>query len=574
MAAGINERTWVEWLVKVRVIIITVLLVIELAIVNLTATNVNRRLFLAVIFGWYASAALHLYWFTSRKSAPSAGSGNAGSPESGLTNSKLQILTDLFFATAVVYVSGGIDTTFVFLYPLLIILASTLLSESWAYLTAGMSFILFGATLELSYFDLIHSYSINRPDLKTLQAIIVLYLVAFGAIAYLSNRLAGRMRRAEVELEDKSFELENLQVLHQIIVRSISSGLITTDLEGAIRLVNPAGQALLGCGPEDLSGRSVHRLFLDPLPLPGQPRTEVRAKTQGGGETLLGIGCTLLHGTAGDTIGRIYAFTDLTQVRNLERELRQRDRLAALGRMAAGIAHEIRNPLSCIAGSVQMLSTIAALTDDQRALVSIVTRESERLNAIIDDFLTYSRDRDFQSARVDLSQLLSDTLTLLEHRSPGIRIERRFDAREALTDGDGDKLKQVFWNLCSNALRAMPGGGTLSVSLDQIDDHWRICFQDTGSGIPPQLIEKIFEPFQSGFEGGTGLGLAIVYRIVQAHQAQIYVASEPGRGTTFTLLFRQADSLRPVASAARMSQQRTITSRDMPATGHTELESR
>ncbi len=537
MAAGINERTWVEWLVKVRVIIITVLLVIELAIVNLTATNVNRRLFLAVIFGWYVSAALHLYWFTSRKSAPSAGSGNAGSPKSGLTNSKLQILTDLFFATAVVYVSGGIDTTFVFLYPLLIILASTLLSESWAYLTAGMSFILFGATLELSYFDLIHSYSINRPDLKTLQAIIVLYLVAFGAIAYLSNRLAGRMRRAEVELEDKSFELENLQVLHQIIVRSISSGLITTDLEGAIRLVNPAGQALLGCGPEDLSGRSVHRLFLDPLPLPGQPRTEVRA------------------------------------VRNLERELRQRDRLAALGRMAAGIAHEIRNPLSCIAGSVQMLSTIAALTDDQRALVSIVTRESERLNAIIDDFLTYSRDRDFQNARVDLSQLLSDTLTLLEHRSPGIRIERRFDAREALTDGDGDKLKQVFWNLCSNALRAMPGGGTLSVSLDQIDDHWRICFQDTGSGIPPQLIEKIFEPFQSGFEGGTGLGLAIVYRIVQAHQAQIHVASEPGRGTTFNLLFRQADAPQPVASAARMPQ-RTIASSEMPATGHTELESR
>src|SRR6266508_3250616 len=156
MAAGINERTWVEWLVKVRVIIITVLLVIELAIVNLTVTNVNRRLFLLVIFGWYASAAL-LYWFTSRKSAVSDGSGN-GSAKSGSSNSTLQIVTDLCFATAVVYVSGGIDTTFVFLYPLLIIVASTLLSERGAYLTAGMSFVLFGATLELSYFGLIRSY--------------------------------------------------------------------------------------------------------------------------------------------------------------------------------------------------------------------------------------------------------------------------------------------------------------------------------------------------------------------------------------------------------------------------------
>jgi len=563
MGTGINERTWLEWLVKVRIIIITVLLVIELAIVNLTVTNVDRRLFLLVIFGWYASAALHLYLFSSGKVATAARSGPG---PSGSTFSKLQVVNDLCFATAAVYVTGGFDTTFVFLYPLLIIVASALLSETWAYITAGLSFVLFGGTLELSYFGLVHSYSVSRPDAKTLQAVIFIYLVGFGAIAYLANRLTSRMRRAEVELEDKSFELENLQVLHQIIVRSISSGLITTDLEGAVHLVNPAGQSLLGCGPEDLTGRSVYELFLDPLPLPGGPRSEVRAHTQGGAESLLGIGCSLLYGTDGATIGHIYTFTDLSHIRRLERELRQRDRLAALGRMAAGIAHEIRNPLSSIAGSAQMLSGTPALTDDQRALLSIVTRESERLNAIISDFLTYSRDRDCQSARVDLCRLLSDTLTLLENRSSGVSIERRYKRQpEAFIQGDGDKFKQVFWNLCSNALRAMPSGGTLTVSLDQIGDpgvpgepavglqgwKWRICFHDTGTGIPPQLIEKIFEPFQSGFEGGTGLGLAIVYRIVQAHRAQIYVASEAGRGTTFTLLFRQADAADgPVTSAS------------------------
>jgi two-component system, NtrC family, sensor histidine kinase PilS len=521
MAAGINERTWLQWLVKVRVIIITILLVIELAIVNITVTNVSRPLFLLVIFGWYASAAVYLYLMVAAERAGATDSEalhsqglRSGALPSWALQSKLQVITDLIFTTAVIYVTGGIDTTFVFLYPILIIVASTLLSETWAYLTAGLSFVLFGSILELSYFDLIHSYSVNRPDLKTMQAVIAIYLVAFAAIAYLGNKLVRRMRRAEGELEDKSFELENLQVLHQIIVRSISSGLIITDLEGAIRLVNPAAQAILGCGPADLTGQSVHELFLDPLPFSGQSRKEVRARNSRGAEILLGIGGSLLLATDGAIIGNIYTFTDLTHMRNLERELRQRDRLAAVGRMASGIAHEIRNPLSSIAGSAQMLSGIASLSDDQRALLSIVTRESERLNAIIDDFLAYSRDRDVQSARVDLCQLLSDTLTLLENLPSGIRIERRCNLHEAFIEGDGDKLKQVFWNLCSNAVRAMPQGGTLTVSLDQQDGNWLVRFQDTGTGIPPHLLEKVFEPFQSGFEGGTGVGPATVYRIM------------------------------------------------------------
>jgi two-component system sensor histidine kinase PilS (NtrC family) len=402
-----------------------------------------------------------------------------------------------------------------------------------------MSFVLFGATLELSFFDLIRSYSVNRPDLRSMQVVIAIYLIAFAAIAYLANKLANRMRQAEVALSDKSFELENLQVLHEIIVYSISSGLITTGLDGTIKLVNPAAQSLLGRSREDIASLNVHQLFFDQLPLAAAGRSEVRTRTPGGDEKMFGVGCSALLATDASIIGYIYTFTDLTEIRHLERELRLRDRLAAVGRLASGIAHEIRNPLSSIAGSVKMLSGIAALTDDQRALVGIVTRESERLNAIISDFLTYSRDRKFESMKVDLCQLLSDTLTLLENRDSGIVIERSFSHEIALAEGDGDKLKQVFWNLCSNALRAMPGGGTLTVALDQVDGNWRIRFRDSGAGISPQLIEKIFEPFQSGFEGGTGLGLAIVYRIIQAHDAHITVRSEPGKGTEFTLLFHQ-----------------------------------
>ena len=455
MASGINERTWLEWLVKVRVIIITILLAIELAIVNLTATHVNRHLFVLVMLAWYAVAAVHLLLFTYRK-------------QDWRIQSKLQVITDLIFATAVFYVTGGMDTSFAFLYPFIIIVAATLLSETWAYLTAGLAFILFGGTLELSYFDLIRSYSTNRPDLKSLQAVIFIYLFAYASIAYLANKLARRMRQAEVELKDKSFELENLQVLHEIIVRSISGGLITTNLHGAIKLVNPAARSLLGRGEQDFSGRNVQELFFDNLPTANAVRCEVRTRTPSGAERLFGVGCSALQGTGGATIGYIYTFTDLTEIRRLEHELLLRDRLAAVGRLAAGIAHEIRNPLSSIAGSVKMLAGIAALTDDQRALVGIVTRESDRLNTIISDFLTYSRDRSFQSARVDLCQLLSDTLTLLENRPSSIRIERSFSHSAAIIEGDGDKLKQVFWNLCSNALRAMPDGGTLTVALDQL----------------------------------------------------------------------------------------------------------
>ncbi len=189
-------------------------------------------------------------------------------------------------------------------------------------------------------------------------------LVAYVSVAYLANKLASRLRQADVALSDKSFELENLQVLHEIIVRSISSGLITTDLDGTIKLVNPAAQMLIGPhGRADCGDGPCRSCSTTPCRGPDGERREVRTRTPSGTEKLFGVGCSALLGTTGDTIGYIYTFTDLTEIRRLERELRQRDRLAAVGRLASGIAHEIRNPLSSIAGSVKMLSGIDALSD-------------------------------------------------------------------------------------------------------------------------------------------------------------------------------------------------------------------
>ena len=243
-------------------------------------------------------------------------------------------------------------------------------------------------------------------------------------------------------------------------------------------------------------------------------------------------------------LGHVYSFDDLTEIRRLEREVRMQDRLAAVGRLAAAIAHEIRNPLTSIAGSVQMLEGVSRLSDEQRTLVEIVTRESERLNNIITDFLAYSRGKQYKFERVELLLLLEDTLTLLENRlvmeERGIRIHRKFSTDKAYVLADGDKIKQVFWNFCENAVRAMPKGGTLTVSIEATGDDWQVNFADTGPGMTPQQTEKIFEPFQSQFEGGTGLGLAIVYQIVQAHEGKVWARSKQGEGTTFVLRLRRS----------------------------------
>jgi two-component system sensor histidine kinase PilS (NtrC family) len=234
----------------------------------------------------------------------------------------------------------------------------------------------------------------------------------------------------------------------------------------------------------------------------------------------------------------------LTQIRRLEREVRVQDRLAAVGRLSAAIAHEIRNPLTSIAGSASLLSEMLDLKDEHRRLLQIVTRESERLNGIITDFLAYSRNKKYEFANVDLVPLLEDTLTLLGHRldaqNTGIKIERHYTNKKAFVFADGDRMKQVFWNFCENAVRAMKKGGTLTVGIEEFGTDWQVTFSDTGPGMSPQMVEKVFEPFQSQFEGGTGLGLAIVYQIVQAHEGKVWVRSKQNQGCTFVLRLRRA----------------------------------
>jgi two-component system sensor histidine kinase PilS (NtrC family) len=548
--AEAQQRSWLIWLAKVRIIVITFLFGIEFAISTLTPTNLPKTIFVVAILLAYTISVFYILllslWEDIRFQA------------------RLQVLTDLLMAAAIVYITGGIDSSFTFLYPLIIIVASILLTRAWAFLTAALAFIACGAVLELSYFEIIRSYSMTRPDLRSLQVSILINLFAYAAIAYLATQLSTKLRQADVQLEVRSGELENLQALHENIVNSISGGLITTGMDGRVGLVNAAGQRLLERLEGEIVGKSVDSFFVEHLPEPGQAvvRCEVTSLTPMGAHKTFGMTRSVLEVPDRGSVGYVYTFDDLTEIRRLEREVRMRDRMAALGRMAAGIAHEIRNPLASIAGSVKVLADVSVLNQEQKTLVDIVNRESERLNSIISDFLTYSREKRYQLTPTDLVPLLDDTLTLLENRADikangKLDIVRNFAVDRALALADGDRVKQVFWNICDNAVRAMSNNGTLKVSLRGDESDWLIAFADTGRGLAPNEVEKIFEPFQSEFVGGTGLGLAIVYQIVQAHEGKVGVKSKRGVGTEFTVQLRRAPmDARPVRAAAVAAQGR------------------
>lgn len=468
-----------------------------------------------------------------------------------LLQASVQLAIDVFLVTWLVWNSDVVQSPYIALYILVIAISSLFLGPRGAVVTSVGCAVAFSAcSLALTgVFGQTSSSRLIGGSLSQTVQWVGLFDIAFLVVGLLSARLAERQSRSDVRLLAVRQSLRNLRALHERIVASIRSGVVTTDLEGRVFTFNAAAQEITGYSEEAIRGQDASILFGDMKEHIAEsmraaktgnarPRFETNCLTSEGMRLRLGYSISPLASESGETTGIVITFQDLTQVRSLEETSRRQDRLAAIGRMAASIAHEIRNPLAAMRGSIQMLRSEVENDSSQAELMEIILRESDRLNRIITDFLSYARPPSLVQARVDVGDLLSQTFALLRH-SPEIganqTIEAEVPAEPLFADADEGQLKQVFWNLARNALQAMPQGGTLRATLVRNShDRLRIAFTDSGRGMSPDQVEHLFEPFSST-TGGTGLGLSIVYQIIRDHGGTINVRSREGQGTTITV---------------------------------------
>jgi len=463
----------------------------------------------------------------------------------------IQFGGDLLVVTGLVYYFGGIGSPFSLFYLVDIMVAAAILTRRGALIVATAAYLLYGG--------LISGLARGRiptpgPTLSPSEIAwrvpynLAVHLFGFYAVALLASLLTESVRKAEAELEEKRDSLANLEVFHRDVVQSISTGLATTDLDGRITSVNRAAVEILDRSEDSLLGLPVEALGLfsrdewqrmsDRASSHGRTlRTE--ADIQRGSETIpIGYNLSSLTDAGGVSTGCILLFQDLSQWRRLEQELRLKDRMAAVGELAAGIAHEVGNPLASISGSVQLLAQAPPEAASQRQLLDIILRESQRLDRTIKGFLRFARPRERTVASFDIAALLRESCELLRNSEEATgqhRFELELDPLSVPLVGDRDQISQIFWNLARNSLRAMPEGGTLTIRGRIDGDQYRIEFRDTGHGMTAEQRQRIFQPFRSFFDSGTGIGMAIVYRIVQEHGGRLEVDSGPGSGTSIVV---------------------------------------
>jgi two-component system, NtrC family, sensor histidine kinase PilS len=540
-----NMRTRLYWIMGLRVALVTLILGLSLSFQAVKGGWVET--FYALIIATYIltiPSAILLRVLTS--------------PAALTALFWVQVGIDFSLETVLVARTGGIESPFAVLYVMTVAVASLVPRRRVGLLTACFCIILFGLLTNIQLYGLIEGWGWLSPSRLTMPETFQtfgVYALALLVVGILGGTLTEQLQQADQSLREKEQGLTRLQVFHENIVHSISSGVFTADASGCITSFNPAAQEATGHATTHVVGRPWREVFNWH---PSQPsdeevsavlstttRFEVECKRADGNRLILGMTLSPLH-EQGKQTGLVGLFKDLTQIRELEEEMRRKEWLASLGEMSAGMAHEIRNPLGALAGAMQMLRKDAIEDETNRRLMDIAIREATRLDNIITEFLQYARPPALNLAERDLNKILAETLDLVQHEA---RTRMKINIITSLATGtlkamvDQDQLRQVFWNMATNAFEAMPDGGqlTISTSCRHIDAGDRrgnvieIAFQDTGEGIPKQNLDKIFLPFFTTKKSGSGLGLAAVHRIVDLHGGWIKVESQERKGSRFVV---------------------------------------
>jgi two-component system sensor histidine kinase PilS (NtrC family) len=466
----------------------------------------------------------------------------------------VQVACDALIVSAIVHLTGGVTSYFASLYTLPIIAASTVQSWRGGLMVSVLSLLMFTGLVIAQYVAPgllpLGAPPDALPALRVAVFTVGLNVFGFMAVAGLSGYLAEGLRRTGAQLERAATELQDLQAFNQHVIDSLTSGLTTCDMEGRILSFNRAAETITALAASDAVGRSVVEILQLPegflgLFVPGATPSASQRHDFGfhrwdGRQILVGMTSAPLITPRGES-GFLFTFQDVTELKKRDREARVQQRLAAVGEMAAGIAHEIRNPLASMAGSIQILRDELPLTPDQSQLMDIVLRESDRLNDTIRSFMSFAKPQRTAVADLDIRQILTDTARLLENSA---EVTEAHSIVVAVPDApvmyraDEAQIRQIVWNLATNGLRAMPAGGELRLRVDaragarDAEGEVILGVDDAGVGIAPEDIDGIFQPFRGGFAHGTGLGLSIVHRIASDYGGEVRVTSQVGKGTS------------------------------------------
>jgi two-component system, NtrC family, sensor histidine kinase PilS len=467
------------------------------------------------------------------------------------------VAADVLAATGLVFLTGGPESVFTILYPVAIVNGAMGLGRRGAVLGAAAASLAFSALVLGMANGLIQPASsyLAEPPLppSRLALTLVLNVSAFMLAGALASFLAEQVQGARAQLEDRQTRLDQLEALYSAIVKSISSGIVAVDEQGRITYLNRAGLEITGLTEERALGQSLHELIptlgeaLARGNWSGRQRNEATVRGTDGRERVLGWAAARL---AEGAHGNVIVFQDLTEFRRMEEAMQLADRLAVVGALAAGLAHEVRNPLAAMCGSIELLSLSPKLGEKEKRLMQVVRGEGERLEALLKDFLAFARPASPQLAAIEAGPLVEQTADVFRREAAlkGISVSVEVD-RGVWLSVDVNQIKSVLWNLLGNARDATDAGGHIAVKLRRQPGQAVLEIEDTGQGICAEDLPRIFDPFFTTKAGGTGLGLAIVHRVVEAHGGRIAVRSEPGRGSTFSVALPLAADQEPLRAA-------------------------